>query len=156
MDVIKGGCDVVALGRSVRLGLLKTQHQGVGEGIRPAAFDEGAMIAMRLGGYGAVRGHLTRFDEEAWEWVYVDTLKPLGDGKGRACIRCGKMPTPEGHDACLGTLFGDVVSACCGHGLEPPYIMFEDGSELEGDEAIAFIEPQKKPVLHCTGDLHLL
>ena len=98
---------------------------------------------MKLGGYSAIRGHPTRFDEEAWEWLYADTLESVGDGKGRACVRCGKMPTPEGHDACLGTLSGGVVSACCGHGVEPPYLMFKDGSELEGDEAIAFIKRER-------------
>lgn len=111
---------------------------------------------MRLGGYSTFRGHPIRFAKEAQEWVYADTLEPLGDGKKRACIRCGKMPTSEGHDACLGTLSGGVTSACCGHGIEPPYIVFKDGSELRGDEAMAFIAAQKKLALHCTGDPHLM
>ena len=38
------------------------------------------------------------------------------------CIRCGQQPTPEGHDACLGTILG-VRSACCGHGKELPFVI---------------------------------
>ena len=52
------------------------------------------------------------------QWVYEDTGEPVfGE---RACKRCGEKPTPEGHDACLGTLPG-VVSACCGHGVMKPW-----------------------------------
>ena len=57
----------------------------------------------------------------AWngaEWVYFDTLKPIDDT--RPCKRCGRKPTPEGHDACLGHVDG-VSSACCGHRVEPAY-----------------------------------
>lgn len=51
---------------------------------------------------------------------YVDTGE-LAD-HDRPCIRCGKLPTPEGYDACLGFVFG-VVSACCGHGVAEPYTL---------------------------------
>jgi hypothetical protein len=53
-------------------------------------------------------------------WRYADTGEPLG---GRACVKCGCQPTPDGHDACLGTLPG-VIHACCGHGVEKPYAIF--------------------------------
>lgn len=53
------------------------------------------------------------------DWLYEDTGKVAMDE--RPCPRCGEMPTPEGHDACLGTL-PNVKSACCGHGVEKPYI----------------------------------
>lgn len=95
---------------------------------------------MRLGTHGAVRGHPTRFDEDAWEWVWADTLELVGDGQGRPCARCGQYPTPEGHDACIGTLGGGVVSACCGHGIEIPYLMFEDGTRLEDKAAARFMK----------------
>jgi len=52
------------------------------------------------------------------KWVFEDTRKPIADN--RKCIRCGKFPTKEGYDACLGHVKG-VVSACCGHGREEPY-----------------------------------
>jgi len=56
------------------------------------------------------------------EWVYEDGV-PLD--KDRPCTRCGKMPTPEGYDACLGHIEG-VISACCGHGKEPGYVIYEE------------------------------
>jgi len=51
-------------------------------------------------------------------WVFADTSEPVDER--RPCRRCGRPPTPEGHDACLGTIDG-VTSACCGHGVEPPH-----------------------------------
>jgi len=55
--------------------------------------------------------------EYAGGWVYSDTKEPVGE---RPCKRCGCNPTPEGHDACLGTI-SYCKSACCGHGVEEPY-----------------------------------
>lgn len=41
------------------------------------------------------------------------------------CGHCGLDATPEGHDGCLGTLPGDVMNACCGHGNnDSAYIQF--------------------------------
>lgn len=52
------------------------------------------------------------------QWVYSDTLEP--DDGSRPCRRCGRGPTKDGHDACLGKI-EDATSACCGHGAEKPY-----------------------------------
>lgn len=41
------------------------------------------------------------------------------------------MPTKEGYDACLGRLPG-VVAACCGHGVDDGYILFENGVNIRG------------------------
>ena len=60
-------------------------------------------------------------------WVYVDTGEPVGD-MTRPCARCGRAPTPEGYDACLGHIPG-AVAACCGHGVDEPYVMMEDGGD---------------------------
>ena len=62
-------------------------------------------------------------DNERWLWEDTGELA----GGDRPCAECGRHQTPEGHDACLGTLEG-VVSACCGHG-DPSlaYVLFEDG-----------------------------
>lgn len=60
------------------------------------------------------------------EWVYEDGI-PL-DSEDRACARCGKYPTPEGYDACLGRVAG-AASACCGHGKENPYVVMKEGKE---------------------------
>lgn len=60
------------------------------------------------------------------KWIYADTGKSAEIE--RSCVRCGKMPTPEGHDACLGTIPG-VVFACCGHGVEKPYTIYKNKSK---------------------------
>lgn len=53
-------------------------------------------------------------------WVWADTKELVKIE--RSCIRCGRMPTKEGYDACLGYIPG-VISACCGHGVEKKYII---------------------------------
>jgi hypothetical protein len=63
------------------------------------------------------RGNKVYYDGEVWR--YMDGAP---DDDSRPCPRCGQHPTPEGHDACLGTLPG-VKAACCGHGVEDPYVM---------------------------------
>lgn len=53
-------------------------------------------------------------------WVYVDNNNPADID--RPCAKCGRMPTPEGHDACLGNIAG-VSAACCGHGMSERIII---------------------------------
>ncbi len=51
-----------------------------------------------------------------------------GTPDGVPCHHCGLDKTPEGHDGCLGTLPGDVMNACCGHGVTAfAYIQYEPG-----------------------------
>lgn len=57
-------------------------------------------------------------------WFYADNGMIADDS--RPCKRCGRMPTPEGYDACLGHIEG-AISACCGHGVEEP-ILIKDGA----------------------------
>ena len=64
------------------------------------------------------RGHATYYD--GLNWRYTDNNE-IDNGK-RPCKRCGCMPTKEGYDACLGKVEG-ATSACCGHGVEKPYIV---------------------------------
>ena len=80
-----------------------------------------------------LRGHLiARVDGR---WVYQDTGTPT-IGHPRACGFCGKSDTPEGHDGCIGFVPG-VINACCGHGDTPTaYVVYDDGSELRGEEAL--------------------
>ncbi len=66
------------------------------------------------------RGHLIAYDGA--QWVYASDGHPITEE--RPCARCGRMPTPEGYDACLGHIPG-ATSACCGHGVEQPYIIKE-------------------------------
>lgn len=55
-------------------------------------------------------------------WRYTDNNDILDPN--RPCKRCGLKPTKEGYDACLGKIEG-ATSACCGHGVEKPYILFK-------------------------------
>lgn len=55
------------------------------------------------------------------QWEYEDGT-PLNKEE-RPCTRCGKMPTKEGHDACLGHIEG-ANHACCGHGVEKAYVKY--------------------------------
>jgi len=78
------------------------------------------------------RGHRTL---EYWDGnigspvhsVYEDTGDVV-DHK-RACIRCNKLPTVEGYDACLGHIKG-AKSVCCGHGVMKPILILEDNNEV--------------------------
>lgn len=66
-----------------------------------------------------VRGHAVVFDGS---WRYADNG---GDAScaDRACVRCNRLPTPEGFDACLGHIPG-ATSACCGHGVIAPFVVY--------------------------------
>ena len=67
------------------------------------------------------------------KYVYTDTGEDICTP--RPCPKCGNLPTPEGHDPCLGHLPG-VRAACCGHGVEPPYIFTDDGRYISGQEDV--------------------
>jgi len=76
------------------------------------------------------------------QWVYADTLKPITIK--RPCKNCGKTPTKEGHDNCLGTLIG-VKNACCGHGIEnEAFIQFLDGNSINGKDALVILNVLKR------------
>lgn len=63
-------------------------------------------------------------------WVYADTYEPVDDYSFRPCIKCSKLPTPEGYDACLGRLEG-ATHACCGHGRDNGYKILKDGTRVD-------------------------
>ena len=65
------------------------------------------------------RGHPIEFRGRAW--YFGATSKRMSDDMDISCALCGKPPTPDGHDACLGHIEG-VKHACCGHGVEQGYI----------------------------------
>lgn len=67
-------------------------------------------------------------------WRYTDTDEPVnGLGPDLPCPKCGQLPTPEGHDPCLGTLPG-VKAACCGHGIpDQAYVAFDNGMVIRGN-----------------------
>jgi len=89
------------------------------------------------GGHSSFRGHDAIYDENVGQWVYEDDLSSAS--YERPCIRCGKMPTVDGHDACIANLPG-VINACCGHGVDEPYVMFIDKTTLRGEEAAKWIK----------------
>ena len=70
---------------------------------------------------GYVRGNLVIYKRRVWR--YEDGTR-LDDDPDRPCVRCGRPPTPEGHDACLGHIPG-ARSACCGHGVSSSILMME-------------------------------
>ena len=67
-----------------------------------------------------IRGHEIAFERETW--VYADTHEDIDSAEERSCSRCGKYPTPEGYDACLGKIPG-AKYACCGHGIGEAYVI---------------------------------
>jgi len=67
------------------------------------------------------------------KYVYTDTREDISIK--RPCPKCGKYPTEEGHDPCIVTL-PNVIAACCGHGVEEPYIYTEDHQYIEGKEDV--------------------
>lgn len=90
------------------------------------------------------RGHAIHFDEAADTWRYKDG-EPVPEGwTSRGCGHCGLPDTPEGHDACLGTLPGPVMNACCGHGVvADAYVQFLHSETLRGEDAVAWQEAHK-------------
>lgn len=57
------------------------------------------------------------------DWRYSDNNEKINPN--RPCKKCGCIPTKEGHDACLGHIEG-VKSACCGHGVQEPFIIYDN------------------------------
>lgn len=66
--------------------------------------------------------------QEMKQWLNTDPNDPYNTGR---CRKCGLERTPEGHDPCIANLPG-VMFACCGHGTQPGYVMFENGQCLRG------------------------
>jgi len=67
-----------------------------------------------------MRGHRVFFVDEEWRYcngtiANEDTL----------CFKCKNPPTQGGYDDCLGYIPG-AISACCGHGVEEPYIVLQE------------------------------
>jgi len=103
---------------------------------------------MKLGAIGWNHGNKMRYDEDAEQWVYADDLTPRDTQPRRACPHCGRLPTAEGHDGCLGEL-PDVEDACCGHGyVEPARVCFTDGTERLKQDALAWF------IAHGVGPYH--
>ena len=84
-----------------------------------------------------VHGVVVHWDGTAKRYRISSTGELVKKGYSNCiCPHCGNPPTPEGHDACLGTLKG-VEYACCGHGVKGPkshrYVVLKNGKCFYGD-----------------------
>lgn len=73
-------------------------------------------------------GHKIEYIDNDNQWVYSDTKED--SDINRPCPHCGKLQSAEGYDGCIGYL-PNVKSACCGHGIEKPYIVTNDGEYMQ-------------------------
>jgi hypothetical protein len=72
-------------------------------------------------------------------WRYSDNME-IADNP-RKCPKCGRVPTDNGHDACLGNIPG-VFAACCGHGVYRGYKVLRSGGlkrPLDDVDIIAYV-----------------
>lgn len=88
-----------------------------------------------MASYNIVLGHTVYVMDEDTGELTDKNGNPV-DIQKLKCTKCGKMATSEGHDACLGTLPG-VKAACCGHGVDEGYILFDNGIKLVGHFEVA-------------------
>ncbi len=90
-----------------------------------------------------LRGHSIDWDTN-YAWVFSDIREPTVEThESRTCNNCRCHRTPEGHDACLGTLPG-VMNACCGHGCDDDaYVQFYSGKIVRGREAVKWVQKQR-------------
>ena len=75
-------------------------------------------------------------------FYFADTGEELAfSNRFDVCGECGEPNTPEGHDACLGTIPGPVMNACCGHGeTHCAYIQFNDGTRISGHAVFDYLK----------------
>jgi hypothetical protein len=60
-----------------------------------------------------------------------NAMLTLARPSARPCPKCGRHQTGDGHDPCIANLPG-VRAACCGHGVQPGYVAFENGTVIRG------------------------
>lgn len=75
-------------------------------------------------------GHMRETDSDGNK-RYVGSQMDIDEEGYRACAKCGEFPNEYGDDHCIQRL-GKVINACCGHGKNKGYIMFDDGTLIEG------------------------
>lgn len=89
-----------------------------------------------IGRRGRAYGHDIITDKDGVT-RYCNDLTEVANATLRPCGKCGGDPNAfGGHDPCLANLPG-VRNACCGHGVDEPYIEFEDGRIVIGQFKIA-------------------
>ena len=79
---------------------------------------------------------------------YVVDDVPVDEKNPRPCARCGKHPTKDGVDACIGREIPGMRSTCCGHGVEDPYFV-TDGGVLIQNYGIYQLDksPEQYPII---------
>lgn len=77
-------------------------------------------------------GHEIYWDGKIGQWRYSDTHEQIKTSPPRKCPKCNQYPTEDGHDPCIKNLPG-VKYACCGHGIQEGYVMFEDRRVIRGN-----------------------
>lgn len=82
-------------------------------------------------GRTSLGGHEAYYDEYNNVWKYVDNNEIIDKNNERPCIKCSHIPTQDDHDYCIANL-GNVMNACCGHGVEKGYIQFDNGITIRG------------------------
>ena len=79
----------------------------------------------------------------AWRFAKDGKLRDDVDCSTLECPKCGKTETSEGHDPCIANLPG-VAFACCGHGVDGPYVKFENGDCYYDEDAVREIKKLRK------------
>ena len=87
--------------------------------MRDSGFEIITKEALRVSKSVTAHSHGHKIYYDGYVWRYLDDDSVLTD---RPCVRCGRMPTPEGYDACLGHIEG-ATSACCGHGVHEGFVV---------------------------------
>jgi len=92
-----------------------------------------------------LRGHKISLSKDG-TYIFTDTGEStVLTWQGRGCGHCSLDDTPEGHDGCIGTLSGEIINACCGHGeVNAAYIQYENGTRISGIEALEVMKSQSE------------
>lgn len=84
------------------------------------------------------RGNDIYFDGDTWRYSKDDVM--VRNNVNISCGYCGKEPTEDGHDGCIGELMG-LMNACCGHGeTEDAYVQFLDKTCVRGIDAVIIMD----------------
>lgn len=88
-------------------------------------------------------GYPTYFntDENKDDWYFVHSDEKVKDVFNEThCKCCGKLPI-AGNDACVCNLITpNIRSWCCGHNIEKPYVVLQNGIRITFQDKKEMIE----------------